>query len=114
MKFKNPRTLLTAVLMVTALFFVSCGDDDSGKKGPNCTQLESQIADLTDDYYSAYFNEECEELEGLYNDLVDKYEAAKNCQAFKDFLEDEELTYDEYMDSLEEEYDDLVDSCGAD
>jgi hypothetical protein len=109
MRLKTPGILLTTMLMISALVFVSCGDDDD----VDCSKLENQISDISDDYYDAVFNEDCDELDDLYDKLVDKYKDAKSCKEFKEALELLDMTYDEYMQELEDEHQEYVDTCGG-
>jgi hypothetical protein len=49
----------------------------------------------------------------LYDKLVDKYKDAKSCKEFKEALELLDMTYDEYMQELEDEHQEYVDTCGG-
>jgi hypothetical protein len=91
-----------------AAFTVSCGDDDE----VDCNKLESQLIDLIDEYDDAYDNGDCEDLDELYDKIVDKYKDFKGCKVFKEYLEEEDITFDEYMDEVEEDYQDDVETCG--
>lgn len=109
MKFFTPRTLLSALLMVSALFFVSCGDDDDKV---NCDEAYDDIEDAFEDYYDAVFEGDCDDLDDLYDVAVAAIKKGKDCEDVKEELED--AGYDsvsEYLDDFEEEHEDNVDNC---
>lgn len=110
MRFKTPKTLLTAVLMMTALIFVSCGDDNN----VDCGKIYNDIEDAFDDYDDAYDNGDCEDLEDLFDKAVKLLREGKDCDNIKDELDD--AGYDnveELIDELEEDHEDDMADCGS-
>lgn len=95
--------------MITSLFFVSCGDDDS----VNCGKIYEEISDSFDAYDEAYDNGDCEELQSLFDKAMKALRKGKNCENIKEGLQDAGYSsIEELIDEYEEDYADEIADCG--
>ena len=89
--------LFAAALMVTAF---SCKDDDKVDCDGNLTKIENYF----DDYYDAYLDSDCEQMDALSAKAISLIRKSKSCSFVKDEIED-----GDYSD-----VEDLIDDIQAD
>ena len=106
-------TLFKATMFVAlSVFSFSCDDDDDDK-GPDCNSLFNQFDDKSQDFYTAWDEGDCEEMEDISNDLRDIMNEGKNCDNFEDYIVNE-LEYDsvdEFIDEMEDQIEIAMIDC---
>ena len=109
MKSRTFKTLLSLLFVCVTLAFVSCGDDDDKV---DCGKAVDSIEDAFDNYYAAYFEGDCDDLDDLFDKAVKAIKKGKSCSEVKDEVED--AGYDsvqDFIDDFEDEHEDNKDDC---
>lgn len=111
-KLYSGKLVLTMLMLVMSVAFVSCNKDDDDKI--DCDAVENQIEDLSDDFEDAFNDGDCDEVESILNELVDIYRKNKSCEFIIEEAEDagyDEDEIDDYIDDLEDEAEEIVTFC---
>ena len=70
-KLYSGKLVLTMLMLVMSVAFVSCNKDDDKKV--DCDAIENQLEDLDDDIGDAFDSGDCDDLEDALNEYISIY-----------------------------------------
>src|SRR5262245_27581468 len=109
----NLSKKLTICLFVVGLATTSfsCKDDDDKV---DCNQIEDQLDDLAEDLYDAVTEEDCDEIEEVYDKAIALFKKGKTCDELEEIIEDSGADdIDEFIEMMEDERESTLDVVGC-